>query len=456
MARKSASHGLGIYGTIWTGQTISNLGTGLGSFSLGVWLYQQTQSVTQFSGMMLAATLTALVLTPVAGSVADRVDRRRVLILCNLGSAVMTLLMVAALYTGRMQPWYAYIVAVVMTGLAIVQGPAFVASVSVLVPRHLLVRTSSLSQTAAAITGIAAPFLAGILIGRIGVHGVIFLDFCTFLIAALSVLIVRIPRPPASGIGTQPFWHDALLGWRYIRERPGLLSLLFLFGSATFSVGIVQALLTPLILSFATPQELGTVSSAGPAGLLLGGLILTLWGGPKQRVWGIFGALVAQALILFLGGLEPNVPLVTAAVFAFMLTTPFIGSGSQAIWQSKVALDLQGRVFAIRGLIASASLPLAYAVAGPLADRVFEPMLAPGGALAGTVGRFIGVGDGRGVGFLFMVLGAFLLALTLVSFLNPRLRNVETELPDATRPEEEQGAGPAEEAPRPEPSAARG
>ena len=437
MARKSASHGLRIYGTIWTGQTISNLGTGLGSFSLGVWLYQQNHSVTQFSGMMLAATLTALVLTPVAGSVADRFDRRRVLLLCNLGSAVMTLLMVAALYTGRMQPWHAYIVAMVMTGLGVIQGPAFIASASVLVPRHLLVRASSLSQTAGAITGMAAPLLAGILIGRIGVHGVIFLDFCTFLIAALSVLIVRIPRPPSSGAGTQPFWHDALLGWRYIRERAGLFSLLLLFGAASFALGIVQALLTPLILSFAAPEQLGTVNSAGAAGLLLGGLLLTIWGGPRRRVWGIFGAMVVQSLILFLGGLQPNIPLVTGAVFAFMLTGPFVGSATQAIWQSKVALDLQGRVFAIRGLVVSASLPLAFAIAGPLADKVFEPMLAPGGALAGSVGRLIGVGEGRGVGFLFMVLGAFILLVACVSFLNPRLRHVETELADARRDETE-------------------
>ena len=455
MARKTASHGLQIYFTIWIGQMISGLGTGLGSFSLGVWLYQSTRSVTQFSGMMLAATLTALVLTPVAGSVADRFDRRRILILCNLGSACMTLLMVAALYTGRMQTWYVYIVAMVMTAFAIVQGPAFMASVSLLVPRHQLVRMGSLAQTAGAIVGMVAPLLAGILIGRIGVHGVIFIDFCTFLIAALSVLIVRIPRPAATVTGRQSFWHDALLGWRYIRERPGLLSLLLLFGIASFAIGIVQALLTPLILSFATPEQLGTVNSAGAAGLLLGGLLLTVWGGPRTRVWAVFGAMVIQSLILFLGGLQPSIPLVTGAVFAFMMTGPFVTSTTQAIWQSKVALDLQGRVFAIRGFIVSASLPLAVALAGPLADKVFEPMLAPGGALAGSVGRIIGVGEGRGVGFLFMVMGAFILLAVCLSFLNPRLRHVETELPDALRPDmAEPSARPAE--PMPETSAAAG
>lgn len=437
MARKKASHGLRIYYTIWIGQVISGLGTGLGSFSLGVWLYQYTRSVTQFSGMMLAATLTALALTPVAGSVADRFDRRRVLIVCNLGSAFITLLMVAALYTGRMQPWHVYIVAMVMTAFAVVQGPAFIASVSLLVPRHLFVRLGGLAQTTGAVVGMVAPLLAGILIGRLGIHGVIFIDSCTFLIAALSVLIVRIPRPAATVTGPQPFWHDALLGWRYIRQRAGLLSLLLLFGTASFAIGIVQALLTPLILSFATPEQLGTVNSAGAAGLLLGGLFLTVWGGARKGVWTIFVAMVIQSLILFLGGLKPSILLVAGAVFAFMMTGPFVTSTTQAIWQRKVALDVQGRVFAIRGLIVSGSLPFAFAIAGPLADKVFEPMLAPGGALAGSVGRIIGVGEGRGVGFLFMVIGLFTLLTVCLSFLNPRLRNVETELEDARRDEPE-------------------
>jgi len=345
------------------------------------------------------------------------------------------LLLATALYTGRMQVGYCYLVAMAMTGLGALQGPAFIAAASTLVPRHLLVRTNSLSHTTGTTIGMVGPILAGFLIGRISYHGVILIDSCTFFIAFLSVLMVRIPRPPVTAAESRPFWHDAHIGWRYIRQRPGLLSLLTMFSISNFGLGIVQALLTPLILSFASPQELGTVQSAGAAAVLLGSLALTVWGGPRRRVWGIFGALVAQGLLLFLGGIEPSVPLVIGAVFVFMLTGPVVMSSSAAIWQSKVALDVQGRVFAIRGLIAAGTLPLAYAVAGPLADRVFEPMLRPDGLLAGTVGQVIGVGPGRGVGCLFMVLGLIILLVTALSFLNPRLRHVESELPDAPRPE---------------------
>ncbi len=439
LARRTASHGLRMYAILWIGQTVSGMGTALGTFALGVWLFQETKSVTQFSGLMLSSVITGLLLNPVAGSLADRVDRRRVLFLCNLASMAMTLTLATALWQGFMRPEYSYIMAVGMTCIGVLQGPAFVASISTLVPRHLLVRITSMAQTSGMVLAMIAPLLAGFLVGKLSYHGVIFIDACTFLFAALTLLLVRIPQPPASQHSGRdnPFYRDILVGFSYVKARPGLLSLLILFGISNFSIGTVQILLTPLILSFATPEQLGSVNSAALAGLFLGGLVLSIWGGPQRKVWSIFGALVAQALILFLGGLQPNLQLVMGAVFAFMLAGPFVGNSSQAIWQSKVPLDLQGRVFAVRGLIATGALPLAYSIAGPLADHVFEPMLSPGGLLAGTVGRVIGVGDGRGVGFLFILLGALVLTATLASFLNPRLRNVETEIPDAAGPDHE-------------------
>jgi hypothetical protein len=136
-------------------------------------------------------------------------------------------------------------------------------------------------------------------------------------------------------------------------------------------------------------------------------------------------------MILSLGGAQPSIPLIALASFAFMFTLPFVNGFNQAILQSKVAPEVQGRVFAVAGMIAAASLPLASLIAGPLADKVFGPMLSPGGALAGSVGRVIGVGDGRGVGFLFILLGALVLVIVALASLNPRLRRLEIEIPDA-------------------------
>jgi len=427
-----------IFLTLWLGQSVSAIGTGLGSFALGVWIFQKTGSATSFAMMGFAAATTMLVISPFAGSLADRWDRRRLLLLSDLGSGATTLAMAALLFTGRMQPWHVYPIVVLMVGFTAFQGPALLASVSMLVPRDQLARASGMTQTSRAVAQIIGPLAAGMLVGKIGYSGVILIDCTTFLFAVLTILLVRIPSPPRrQGVRRSPL-GDLRYGWEYLRGLPGLFALLSLYAVTNFCMGMVQVLLTPLVLSFATPVELGTVNSAGAAGVMLGGLVLSLWGGPRRRVLGIFVFLVVQALILFVGGVQPSIPLLTLATCAFMFTVPIATACNQAILQSKVAADVQGRVFAVAGMIAACSMPVASLIAGPLADRVFGPLLRAGGPLAETVvGRLIGVGPGRGIGLMFICLAILVLLAVGSAFLNPRLRQLEAETSDLNGPEPE-------------------
>lgn len=447
MARHTASHGMRIFMVIWIGQVVSAIGTGLGSFALGVWIYERTGSVTLFAMMAFLAAVTNLALSPLAGVVADRFDRRRVMIMADTGSAVMTLLMAYGLFSGQFQVWHAYVVAVAMTAFGAFQGPALVAAVSTLVPRRDLARASGMAQIGRNLARIVGPIAAGLLVVSIGYAGVILIDFVTFLVGAGVLLFVRIPRPPVSeeGARRRSLLQNVVFGWTYIRRRTGLLYLLLLFAATNFALGMVQVLVTPLILSFASPAELGSVQSAGALGALLGAVLLSTWGGPRRRVWGIFWFLLLEAAVLFLGGARPSVGLVAWAACLAMFAGPFVSGLSQAIWQSKVALDVQGRVFAIRQMVALSTAPVAFLLAGPLADRFFEPLLDLSGPLADTiVGRVIGVGPGRGVGLMLVVLGVFMVLVTLLSYLNPRLRQVESELPDALRTEVAEGGMAAE------------
>lgn len=442
----SASYGMRIYLLLWFSQFVSGVGTGLGSFALGVWVYRQNASVTQYSLFAFVATCTGLLVGPLAGVLADRWDRKRLILLGDCGAAVMTGLMALALYTGQMRLWHVYIIVVVMVGFSALQGPAFVASISQLVPRRQLGRVSGMTQAAGIATGLICPPLSGALIPLIGYHGVIAIDISTFLFAFVVLLFIRLPRPSAARRERRSILGDFRFGWDYLRQRPGLLSLLWVFAATNSALSIVQVLLTPLVLSFGSATNLGVVNSAAAAGGLIGSLALSVWGGPKDRVKGILLFLLLQAPILLLGALKPNVMLIALAGFVFTAFTPLIGGLSQAIWQSKVAHDVQGRVFAMRGLIVSSTAPLAYLLAGPLADRVFEPLMAPGGALAGTVGQIIGVGKGRGIGLLFIALGLFIMLVVLLFSTNPRLRKVESELPDALGDSPEDRAVPEGEA----------
>ncbi|HWN40789.1 MAG TPA: MFS transporter [Thermoanaerobaculia bacterium] len=430
-ARRS---GLQSFLVIWLGQVVSLLGSRLTSFAVGVWIYQTTGSATSFSLMTLANVLPGILMSPIAGALVDRWDRRRTLLLSDAASGICSVLLMSLVWTGRLEVWHIYLLVAAHAVFDAVQTPAFSASVPLLVPKRHLGRASGINQVGNATARIVSPLLAGMLIGSIGLHGIILTDLVTFGVAMATLLVARLPQPPRSAegeAGRGNLLREATAGWHYLRARPGLMSLLIMFAGVNFAMGTLQVLITPMVLSFASPKVLGTVLSVAAGGVLIGGLLMSVWGGPSRRILGVFIPIVVQALILFLSGLRPSATLIAAAAFIFLFCFPIIAGSATAIWQSKIPADLQGRVFAVQRLVAWSTLPLAYLVAGPLADHVFEPLLAPGGRLAGSVGQVIGVGPGRGIALIFMVLGILILGVLAIGYRNPRLRNLEEEIPDA-------------------------
>lgn len=418
---------------IWLGQSVSLTGSSLTGFALGVWVYQGTGSVTQFALISLFTALPGIVFSPIAGALVDRWDRRQAMILSDCGAGLCTLAVAVLLMTGRLEVWHIYIAMALSSTFSAFQWPAYSAATTLLVPKEHYGRASGMVQVGEAAAQIISPVLAGALIGLIKVQGVMLIDFATFLFAVLTLLLVRVPKPPVSEEGKEgkgSLLHEAAYGWTYIRARPGLLGLLLFFATSNFASGVVEVLFTPLVLSFTTVAVLGLLFSIGGLGFLTGSIIMSLWGGPRRRVYGILSSNLLVGMVLFLAGIPPQAWILGIAVFLVFFCMPITNACSQAIWQSKTAPDVQGRVFAVRRMIAWISLPLAYLSAGPLADQVFEPLMAEGGLLAGSVGRVIGVGVGRGIGLIYIILGGFLLLASLVAFLYPRLRNVEIELPD--------------------------
>lgn len=428
--------GMRTFLVVWLGQVVSLLGSGLTGFALGVRVYQETGSVTRFALIAFFTVLPGLLISPLAGALVDRWDRRLTLIFSDCLAAASTLGLLLLVWgggMGRLEMWHVYGLMAVGSVANAFQWPAFTAATTLLVPKRHLGRASGLSQMGVALAQIVAPFAGGLLVTSIGLRGVLALDLASFGFALLTLLAVRFREPrraPRKEGERRSLWAETGFGWHYLRQRPGLFLLLVVFAGTNFSLGLLQALLTPLLLSFASEATLGSVLSIAGLGMLAGTVVMSVWGGPRRRIRGILAGLLAQGVILLSGGLQPSVPLIASAAFGFLFVLPILLGCSQAIWQSKVPPELQGRVFAVRRMVAQSSLPVAYLVAGPLADRVFEPMLAPGGALAGTVGAVIGVGEGRGIGFLFMVQGALVIAGLAAAFANPRLRGVEDELPD--------------------------
>lgn len=436
MSQMGASRGVRIFGMVWLGHLCSLFGSGVSTFALGIWVYQQSGSVTQYALLSTAAALAAILFLPLAGALIDRVDRRTVMLLSDLAAALTQLILAGLSAAGQLQVWHICAAIFITSSCSAFQWTAFSATVALLLPRRQLGRANGMLQTAEAIARIAAPALGGAVVGSLPLSLVLQLNTVTFLVSFSALLLVRFPCP-ASGAAMPraAIWREVVYGWQHIVARPGLVALLLLFAAINFNVGIITVLVTPLVLAFTTPAVLGSIMSVSGLGLLTGGLLLSLWGGPQRRVHAILGFQLLLVFSLVLLGLFPSIPIFFIAGFGCFLSVPFISGANQAIWQAKVPAQIQGRVFAMRRVIAWSTRPLAYLAAGPLADKMFEPLLQPGGPLAGNVGRVIGVGPGHGIALLFLVLGLILLAVTAASYGYPRLRLVEDELPDAIIPD---------------------
>jgi MFS family permease len=428
---------------IWFGQFISVIGSGITSFALGVWIYQRSGSVTQFAFISLFTALPTTLISPLAGTLTDRWDRRSCMILSDSGASLCTLIISMLLLSEKLEVWHIYLAITASSTFMALQWPAFSAATTLLVPKHHLGRASGMVQLAEAISQIISPVLAGILVVTIKIQGAILIDFATFLISVVILLNVRFPAPITTtedAIGKNSILQDATYGWTYISQRPGLMGLLMFFAASNFLTGIVGVLVTPLALAFTSVDVLGTILSVGGSGMLVGSIVTSMFGTGKRPTYGVFVFTFLGGLCILLAGLQPSVPVFFVTCFLYFLSLPILYSCSQVIWQTKVAPDIQGRVFAARRTIAWAALLLAYLVAGPLADKIFEPLLTVDGSLAGSVGRIIGVGPGHGIAFLFVIMGTLTVLASIGGYLYPRLRLVEDELPDAiaSRPETEQ------------------
>jgi hypothetical protein len=281
-----------------------------------------------------------------------------------------------------------------------------------------------------------APLLAGAVFAFVGLSGIFLIDFATFFFAIGALLLIPIPQPPAEKrrAGTRrisAFWQDAIFGWRYLRTRSGLFGLLLFFALVNFCLNFAAVLLGPMILTFENAATLGLIQTLGGVGMLVGSIGMSAWGGFRRRVATIISSILLAAVGLIIAGLSPSIATIAAGFFLLMFAIPFGSASSRAIFQSKVEPGVQGRVFAIRNMISQSMMPVAFLIAGPLADRVFEPLLRLNGPMAGTwLGQLLGIGPGRGTALLFVLSGSSLLVATLLVAAHPRIRNLEDELPD--------------------------
>jgi DHA3 family macrolide efflux protein-like MFS transporter len=419
---------------IWFGQLISTVGSGLTGFALGVGIYQDTHSVTSFALFMFSFMLPGVLLSPIAGALVDRWPRRWVMILSDTGAGLSTMTIWLLLATGNLATWHIYVASMFISAFSTFQWPAYSAATTMLVSKENLGRASGMVQIGEAISQLFSPAIAGAMYVTVGMGGIILTDVVTFLFAVSTLLAVRVPEPERSKEGEEgkeSFWKEITFGWKYIAARRGLLALLLFFASINFASGMIMPLIQPMMLDMVGPDTMGYTLSFIGLGMLAGTLVMSVWGGPKRRIHGILVPAFVESVLLVILGFNVTIVMFAVGGFFFLFGMPILNGSSQALWQSKTEPDVQGRVFSVRRMIAQFTSPIAILVAGPLAEKVFQPLVSKDGALASTtLGQLIGIGPGRGTGLLFVVMGLLSVLVTVAAYLYPRLRLVEDELPD--------------------------
>jgi MFS transporter, DHA3 family, macrolide efflux protein len=438
--------GFRMFVIVWCGQLVSLVGSSLTAFALGVHVYKTTGSVSILGFVFGLAILPAILASPIAGPLVDRWGAKRALIVANAGNVLVTLSLFLQLITHTLTVWHVYLVVAALSAFTALENPAFASVTPQLVPQQYLGNANGLRMFAVAASELLAPVTAGFLLLAIGLSGIVVADVVSFGPALLTLVVVRIPPPRAEDEQAAPARRSLLAevqdGWRYVAARPGLFMLLLFLGAVSFSAGFIDLLLTPLVLDFASPAALGTVVSIGGLGMIAASAAVSAWGGPRRRVRGMLGFSIVLAASTIVGSSRPDVAVVAFAAFAFMGALGVVIATNQTIWQTKVEPHLRGRVTALVNMVSSVPQVVAYAVAGVLANRVFEPLVGRDQVRSPAMAVVVGHGPDRGVALLMMVMGILIAVSVSLAASSRPLRRLEADLPDVAPPPDNAVAQP--------------
>ncbi len=431
--------GMKAFTLIWLGQVLSIFGSSMTGFAMGLWAFQKSQG--QATPMILIWFFNfapGLIFSPIAGALVDRWNRKLVMMLSDIAAGITTLIMLLLLSANSLEIWHLYILGIFAGTFSAFQWPAQSAAISSMIPKDQYNRAAGMMSLSEWLPQVFAQPAAVALMAVIGTTGVMTIDLTTLCFALLMLFLVKVPEPKVSAEGLASrgnLLHESTYGFRYIWQRKSLLGLQLVFFCGNLMATLSGSLQSPMILwrTDGSAETLANVNMIASIGGILGSVAITAWGGFKRdRVRGVFGGWIVTALLgMVIFGLGQTFIVWSASAFLSSLIMPVINSSNQAIWQSKVPPDIQGKVFSVRRMIAQISVPISMLAAGPLADNLMEPaMRNTGSAMASLFGPLVGTGPGAGTSLIFIFSGLITIIVGVAAFLIPTIRNVEILMPD--------------------------
>jgi MFS family permease len=409
-------------------QILSGFGSALTSFALGVWAYQTFDSFTVYGLIFFAAYMSVFAAAPVAGNYVDRWDKKKVLLYSSIGSALVTLLIAILIWLETLQIWHIFCLVFINGCLMAFTRPAIIAVIKILIDTADLDRANGIAAAGMGLTSLTAPIVASSIMLNFGITAIFAIDLISFVVGIISLLALRLPMtklaPP------EPVIEGIKFAWRYLKEKSHLLWLIGFYSVLNFFSGIAIVLLQPLVLSLTDAQGLGIVMSIGGVGHVVGAAIMGIWGGPKQKIYAIYFSGLFMSLVMLLTPISTNLWVLALGAFAFSVAIPIFNTANVVIIQLKVETSLLGRVNGLGTIISGFCLPLGYLAGGPIAETIFEPLMASPMESLSFLQDIYGTGKGRGVALLISTSSLILSLIVIAAMTIPKIRNIETELPD--------------------------
>lgn len=415
---------------LWSGQSLSQLGSSMTSFTLIIWAYEKQGTVMSIALLSVFSYIPYVLVSLFAGVIVDKFQKKKIMIICDTIAAICSFCVLIMVLTDALQVWHLFVINSITGFMNAFQSPASKVAITLIVPKEYYGRTSGLRSLSESIVSIFHPILATMIISFFGITVVIVVDLLTFVIAFFTLLFfVKIPSTSTVGIqnlSKSNFISETFKGFTYLKDNRGFLYLMLFMATINLMAAIaLYSILPPMILCRTSSNEqiLGIVMSAAGVGGIVGSLLVSIIRAPKSNIKTIF---MSAALSFLLGdiffGVGRNSFVWVFAAFAGSLPIPFLNAAENSLLHSKIPTNMQGRIFSIRGTFQFVTLPIGYLIGGFLSDRVFEPLMVNSEQARHIFGSIVGVGRGSGMALIFVFTGILGFVLSMLSYKSKHIK----------------------------------
>ena len=415
---------------LWLGELISSIGSGMTAFALSVYVYKKTGSVSYVSLITLLSFMPSIVLSPIGGLLADRYDRRLLMIIGDLFSGLGLVYILWSIQAGEKSIVPIFVGITFSSIFTSLLEPSYRATLTDILEEENYAKASGLIQVAGSAKYLISPVIAGMILSVADIRVILLLDILTFITTCLMIFLVR----KSMNSETQNYKKDSfkglLEGLFIIKENRGVYFLVIIMFFVCFFMGFIQILIRPMILALSSVKTAGIMESLCAVGLLIGSLWIGIAGIKKNYSKILAVACFFCGIFMSMTGVNENLNIIGISTFLFFSTLPFMNSCADVLVRVSIPNELQGRVWGLISLITQMGTVVAYIISGIMADYVFEPMFNKNGILVENIGIIIGTGKGRGIGFMLILSGIGMLIMAIVIWKNGEIREVSEKYVD--------------------------